>query len=330
MSKNCIFICDGDAVPGVYGEALMRELSDDPRVYKKSDILDPARDFSAVEYVFSTWGMPAFSEAAIRTHLPNLKAVFYGAGTVQGFAREFLGCGVRVFSAWGANAIPVAEYALAQILLATKGFYATSALQSVGSTDAANTLKAAYPGAFGTAVGIIGVGMIGRKLLELLRGFSLDLYAYDAFLGEAEIAALGAKKLSLEELFERCFVVSNHLANNAQTVGMLHYDHFRRLPSHAAFINTGRGAQVVEDDLARILAERPDLTALLDVTWPEPPNKGHPFYELKNCILTPHIAGSSGGEVRRMGEFMRDAYRAVLAGEPSACEVSLEMLATMA
>ena len=67
--------------------------------------------------------MPALSEAEIAEYLPNLRAVFYGAGSVQYFARPFLSRGVRVFSAWAANAVPVAEYAVAQIVLSGKGFY---------------------------------------------------------------------------------------------------------------------------------------------------------------------------------------------------------------
>ena len=72
-----------------------------------------------VEVVFSTWGMPAMTEAEIRECFPALKAVFYGAGSVQNFARPFLNAGVRVYSAWQANAVPVVQYAFAQILLAT-------------------------------------------------------------------------------------------------------------------------------------------------------------------------------------------------------------------
>jgi phosphoglycerate dehydrogenase-like enzyme len=99
---------------------------------------------------------------------------------------------------------------------------------------------------------------------------------------------------------------------------------------NAVFINTGRGAQVIEEDLVRILRERPDLTALLDVTYPEPPVCDHPFYTLPNCLLTPHIAGSAGDEVARMGEYMLDEYKAYLNGEACKYEVSMKMLETMA
>lgn len=74
-------------------------------------------------YLFSTWGMPALGKEQIRAYFPSLKAVFYAAGSVQGFAREYLEAGVQVFSAWAANAVPVAEFTVAQILLAGKGYF---------------------------------------------------------------------------------------------------------------------------------------------------------------------------------------------------------------
>ena len=85
-----------------------------------------------VECIFSTWGMLPLSAEQIRECFPSLKAVFYGAGSVQYFARPFLQSGVRVFSSAAANAVPVAEYTLAQILLAGKGFYQASRLYKEG------------------------------------------------------------------------------------------------------------------------------------------------------------------------------------------------------
>ena len=125
-------------------------------------------------------------------------------------------------------------------------------------------------------------------------------------------------------------MVSNHLANNAQTRGMLNYSLFSKMQKNSVFINTGRGAQVVEDDLVRILSEREDMTALLDVTYPEPPVAAHPFYSLENCILTPHIAGSAGDEVARMGLYMLNECRAYLGTKACQYEVTFKMLETMA
>ena len=294
-------------------------------VFCKEDIL--MGGFEEVRYVFSTWGMPAFTQQEIRQFLPSLQAVFYGAGTVQAFARPFLNCGVKVFSAWAANAVPVAEYTVAQIVLANKGFFIT-----MRYTDrmAANGLTKMHPGNYDVAVGIIGAGMIGKLVIQMLKAYRLEVLVFDPFLPDEKARELGVEKVSLETLFTRCQVVSNHLANNAQTKGMLTGALFEKMRPYATFINTGRGAQVVEEDLIRALRQRPDLMAILDVTDPEPPVAGSPLYELPNCILTPHIAGSLGNEVRRMGRYMEEEYDCYLQGKPCRYEVTLEMLETMA
>jgi phosphoglycerate dehydrogenase-like enzyme len=86
----------------------------------------------------------------------------------------------------------------------------------------------------------------------------------------------------------------------------------------------------VEDDLVRALTEKPTRTALLDVTWPEPIPGGHPFYTMDNVIMSPHIAGSSGRELARMGEYMAEELERFITGSPLRYEVTAEMLATMA
>ena len=83
---------------------------------------------------------------------------------------------------------------------------------------------------------------------------------------------------------------------------MLNAALFRSMRPGATFINTGRGAQVNESDMAAVFGARPDLTALLDVTWPEPPEAGSPLYTLPNVHLSSHIAGSLGNEVVRMAD----------------------------
>ena len=270
------------------------------------------------------------TEQEIRACLPALRCVFYGAGSVQAFARPFLSCGVRVFSAWAANAVPVAEMTVAQIVLANKGYFLTSRLYSTQGREQASAAFAKCRGNYGQTVGIIGAGMIGSLVICKLKSYNLQVLVYDPFLPDQKAAALGVQKCTLPELFSHSFVISNHLANNEKTRQIFNYSLFSRMQENAVFINTGRGAQVVEDDLVRILAERPDLTALLDVTDPEPPVAGHPFYSLPNCILTPHIAGSAGDEVARMGDYMVEQYRAYAADLPCEYEVTLAMLETMA
>ena len=299
-------------------------------IFSKKDVLEAPESFADTEFIFSTWGMPTFSEEEIKACFPRLRAVFYAAGSVQSFARPFLGCGVHVFSAWAANAVPVAEYTLAEILLAGKGFYSNSHLMSQGKVKEAQAIREVFPGNYRKKVGLIGVGMIGSLVAKHLARFDLEVLAFDPFLSQERSEALGVKLCSLDELFSSCTVVSNHLANNAETQKMLNYSHFSKMLPYATFLNTGRGAQVVEEDLAKALSERPDLTAVLDVTFPEPPEEGHPFYTLPNCFLTSHIAGSLGPETCRMAAYMVREFERFTSGEPCEYEVTLKMLETMA
>ncbi|MBR1836763.1 MAG: hydroxyacid dehydrogenase [Kiritimatiellae bacterium] len=288
---------------------------------------------SDAEVVFSSWGMPEFSSEEIAAHLPRLRAVFYAAGTVQAFARPFLERGIRVCSAWRENAVPVAEFAVSQILLANKGFFQTCRrCRSLEARAESYRIFSAFPGNFDSRVGLLGCGSIGRLVAEALRKHRLEVLVFDPFLPDSAAEALGVRKASLEEIFSTCQTVSNHLANNAQTRGMLGYSLFSRMLPNATFVNTGRGAQVVEADLVRALEEAPGRSALLDVTWPEPPPAGHPFYGLPNVFLTPHMAGSSGLEIRRMGEAMLEEFRAWRADPetPTPRCVTIPMLATMA
>jgi phosphoglycerate dehydrogenase-like enzyme len=286
--------------------------------------------FSGVEMIFSTWGMPEFLESEIKSYFPKLKCVFYAAGSVRHFARPFLKCGVKVFSAWAANAVPVAEMTVAQIILANKGYFLTNRLYHEKGKRVATEAFSKCNGNYGETVGIIGAGMIGKLVINMLKAYNLKVLVFDPFLSDEKALELGAQKCELSTLFEKSFVISNHLANNEQTVGMLRYNLFCKMRENAVFINTGRGAQVVEDDLVRILTEREDLTALLDVTYPEPPIENHPFYTLKNCLLTPHIAGSAGDEVARMGGYILAEFKSYLLGEPTKYEVTEKMLETMA
>lgn len=317
---NTIYLCENE-------RTLQSVYDTEKKVYCKADVLQEPQCFRETEYIFSTWGMPKFTEDEIQKCFPALKAVFYGAGTVQAFARPFLNCGVKVFSAWAANGVPVAEYTVAQIILANKGFFKT---MRYTDREAAKKVTAHYPGNYGVKIGIIGAGMIGKLVIRKLKDYCLETIVFDPFLPDETAQQLGVKKVSLSKLFRECQVISNHLANNAQTKGMLKREHFASMLPNATFLNTGRGAQVVEKDLIEVLRERPDLTAILDVTYPEPPEQGSALYALNNCILTPHIAGSLGNEVRRMGAYMNEEYQRFLQNQPCRYEITEEMLETMA
>lgn len=336
--KKAAFIGDGHQIARVYhGEtmaSLRRELDfiANGTCLVKSDFDAVKEELAAVEYVFSTWGMLALSAEEIREYLPSCKAVFYAAGSVQYFARPFLENGIAVHSAWAANGVPVAEYTFAQIVLATKGFFHRLHKPGSGYIWTNRNVYVDFPGNYDITVGIIGAGMIGKMVIERLHR-DLDgvrVVVFDPFLSDEKAAALRVEKCTLEELFAQSDVISNHLANNPQTVGMLDAHLFDRMKPNTTFINTGRGAQIVEADMIAALQADPSRAAVLDVTYPEPPREDSPLYTLDNVYLTPHIAGSLGNEVRRMGEYMLSEYRHMAAGEETQYGVTLQMLETMA
>lgn len=323
-----------DAIARAYDsetQAALREaLCFFPPLASRAPLEARREELSQVDFIFSTWGMLPLNDEELERFFPRLRAVFYAAGTVQYFARPFLKRGVRIFSAYGANAVPVAEYAAAQILLANKGFFQASRRYAREGWDALQPYLREISGNYRETVGLLGAGAIGKLVIERLKPFDLQLLVFDPFLPEERAASLGVRLASLQEVFSQCQTISNHLANNAQTQGILNYGLFSLMKPTATFLNTGRGAQVVEADLVRALKEAPGRTAVLDVTWPEPVEPGHPFLTMENVFLTPHIAGSVNGEIARMGRYMLTSFRTLLSEGNPPWEVTLPMLATMA
>ena len=310
---------------------LENELEFKKPFYSMDDLETDCGEWNDVEYMFSTWGPPRLSEDQLEKFFPKLKAIFYGAGSVQHFARPFLNKGVRVISANEAISYGVVDFTAAQIFLANKGYFQASRIYKNGSHEQARKYVSNVPGNEGTAAGIIGAGRIGKGVIARLRAGRVKINVFDPFLSPQDSLKLGVNKLeTLEELFSSSFVVSNHLANNEQTKGMIRYRHFTLLHDYGVFINTGRGAQVDEEGLVRALKEKPTKTALLDVSWPEPVQPGHAFFEMDNVYLSPHIAGTINNECIWQGEYIVEEYNSFKNGEPLRGEVTEEMLLTMA
>ncbi|MBO4869972.1 MAG: hydroxyacid dehydrogenase [Clostridia bacterium] len=306
------------------GGAALRRVYTDDTVGKIARLAGDEPEFCDeirpdTEAVFTTWGMRSYDADHIQRNFPALKYIFYGAGTVQSFARPFLQRGVRIFSAWQANGVPVAEFTVSQIVLCGKRYF-----------DVFTGAKCTPRGNYGLKVGIIGLGTIGRLVCRMLTEYKLDVYAYDKFLPDEEFARLGVKRAGLEQIFSECDVISNHLANNAQTRGMLDRRLLSMMKPDAYFINTGRGAQVDHQALYDALCDSPCRTALLDVTDPEPLPEDHPLKKCGNAIISPHIAGSLGDEVGRMGEYMCEEFGRVVSGDQPLFEVTEAMLEVMA
>lgn len=284
-----------------------------------------------VDILLGSWGMPRLVEDLLAA-APRLRAVCYAAGTVKGFVTEAsYDRGVIITTAMHANAVPVAEVTVALITLANKDWFACQRTIAEGGPEGFPAARQRpHVGNFGARVGLIGYGAIARLVDRRLQDMDLEVVVYDPYLSDEGRAALAGRVVDdLLELARSCDVVSLHAPNTPETEGMLGADFFTAMADGSTFINTARGKLVDEAALAKELAAG-RIEAHLDVTFPEPPEAGHPFYALPNCHLTPHRAGSSSGEVRRMGRYAIEECLRILAGEEPRYPVHREMLATMA
>jgi len=288
---------------------------------------DSVASLQDAEAIFSTWGMPRL-DADFLAAAPRLKAVFYGAGSVKGFVtEEAQKRDLIVCSSWQANAIPVAEYSLATILLSMKRFW-HHMRKSPAEKHSDHNMPC--PGNFRSKVGLVSLGAIGRDVARRLKSFELKVLAHDPFFPAEKAADLGVELVSLETIFSDCDVVSLHLPWLPSTEGMINRNLISSMKEGATLINTARGAVISEPDLCEVLQERPDLTAILDVTHPEPPLADSPLRVLPNVLITPHIAGSRSGEIARMGQWMIDESRRYLKNEPLHYQVPLDKLESLA
>ncbi|MFI6294563.1 hydroxyacid dehydrogenase [Nonomuraea sp. NPDC050790] len=262
-----------------------------------------------VEILLTGWGPPRL-DADLLDHAPRLRAVLVAAGSVRPLTTpEFWAREIPIVSAASANAIPVAEFALAQILLALKQAHRIAREIRASRTYPVNPPVA---GGYRSRVGLFGLGAIGRLVAAHLRRFDVEVLACDPV---ADPAGLGVRMVELPELFAACSVVSLHAPLLPETRGVVTGDLVGLLETGATLINTARGALVDEPSLVDVLRRRSDLTAVLDVTWPEPPPPDSPLFTLPNVVLTAHVAGALGGERARMGELVVDELRRLVRGE---------------
>jgi phosphoglycerate dehydrogenase-like enzyme len=297
-----------------------------PQQTRDSVAADPGV-LTQAEVILSGWGMAVMDEAFLK-NTPALKTVFYGAGSIRGLVTDaFWQRDIPIVSAYAANAVPVVEFTLSQIFFCLKrGWYYALAIKKEGKYPP----RGIVPGANGSIVGLISLGMIGRMVAHRLQTFDVKVIAYDPFVRQEEAAELKVELCSLDEVFRRSDVVSLHTPWLKETEGMITGAHMAAMKPGAAFINTARGAVVREAEMIQVLEQRPDLYAVLDVTYPEPPAPGSPLYTLPNVILTPHIAGPMGAECRRMGRLVVDELKRYLKGEPLQWAISRQKAALLA
>ena len=167
----------------------------------------------------------------------------------------------------------------------------------------------------GRTLGLVSYGPIARRTREQLRGFDLDVVAYDPYVDADEMADDDVEKVDLDELYERADYVSLHAPLTEETEGMADADAFAAMQDHAVLVNTGRGGLVDERALADALERGEIAAAGLDVLRDEPPAEDNPLVGLDNCTVTPHAGWYSVEAREELNATVAENLRAVFAGE---------------
>ncbi|MGH3705426.1 MAG: hydroxyacid dehydrogenase [Agromyces sp.] len=287
------------------------------------------RMLADADVLVTGWGAP-FVDAAVLDAAPRLTAILHSAGTIKPIlSDEVLERGIRVSTAASANAVPVAEYAAAMIVLANKKVLPIAA-RYLALRDEFD-VEAVFPGMgnYAKRIGIVGASKIGRMVIELLRAYELEVVVYDPFLSQREAAELGVEIVGLDELLSTSDVVSVHAPSLPATRGLIDARGIGLMRVGATLLNTARGEIVDQDALTeRVLAG--DLFAILDVTTPWVLAADDPLYGHEHVLLTPHVAGSLGVELGRLAGVVHDELQRLVDGRELAHGVEADQLSITA
>lgn len=164
----------------------------------------------------------------------------------------------------------------------------------------------------GKKIGIIGYGNIGQAVAAIATALGMKVYVYSS--KPQFLLPQGVQRMSIDEIFQECDVVSLHCPLTDDTKGMVNSTRLNSMKSSAILINTGRGPLVNEQDLADALNNGVIAAAGLDVLSTEPPRKDNPLLTAKNCFITPHIAWATKEARIRLMDIVVNNLRSFISG----------------
>ena len=223
--------------------------------------------------------------------LPNLKVISrLGVGMDNIDINVAKQKGIKVYKTQTTPALAVAELVLGFMLdLARKISYQNNILKSnIWKKEMGNLLH-------GKTLGIIGLGVIGKELVKLVKGFDFNILAFDLYQDEKFAKEHGVSYCNLDPLLSESDIISIHLNLTDETNQLMNTEQISKMKPGSILINASRGEMIDEEALYKALKEKRILGAGLDV-YNNEPYLG-PLTEFDNVILTPHI-GSYAKELR--------------------------------
>jgi D-3-phosphoglycerate dehydrogenase len=210
----------------------------------------------------------------------------------------------------GANSDSVAEHTIVLILALLKKLYIASSRLKQGEWRNKSLLSYDL---FGKTVGIIGLGSVGRKVAEKIKGFGVNILAYTRAIEDAK--KVGAKLVDLETLLKESDVITIHTSLREDTFHLIGERELKLMKKSAFIVNTARGAIIDEKALVKALKESWIAGAALDVFEEEPPKPDNPLLKMDNVIVTPHVASFTCEAFQREAFMAAEEVLAVLQGK---------------
>lgn len=254
-------------------------------------------------------------DAAVFAAAPELRVISkHGVGVDNIDVDLASAHGVPVLVATGANAVSVAEHAMALLFAVAKRLLPLDAGLRAGRWE-----KPGFKGRelAGSRIGLVAFGSIARQMARYAQAFGMQVCAFDPFCPDEVFAETGVTRIAtLDELVARCEVISLHSPLTPDTRNMIDARRLALMRPDAIVINTGRGGLIDEAALAAALAEGRIAGAGLDTFAQEPPAPDHPFWSEPRLVMTPHIGGVTTAANERVGVDAAQGIVDVLAGRP--------------
>lgn len=163
-------------------------------------------------------------------------------------------------------------------------------------------------------VGVVGFGRIGQLVAERLKGFGMEILAYDPYVSAQRAGQLGAQLVTLDELLEQSDFITVHLPKNSETLGLIGKEALTKVKPTVRIINAARGGIVDEEALAEALREGRVAGAGIDVFATEPTTES-PLFEHESVVVTPHLGASTDEAQEKAGVSVAKSVRLALGGD---------------
>ena len=198
--------------------------------------------------------------------------------------------GIIVMNTPDANTISAAEHTMALILALSRNVSSGHDGLSKGEWNRHLLIGSEL---HGKTIGIVGLGKIGREVIQRSKAFNMQILGYDPFIPDDFFREDELKICDLEYLIKKSDYITLHIPLTNETKNLFNYDNLIKMKKEARIINVARGGIINENDLSKVLKEKRISGAALDVFESEPLDKDNPLLSSPNIILTPHLGAST-------------------------------------